>query len=69
MGRSPIFETSDLSDVLRESVERAQAELSQACASGLSQQTRQAAVVGLEQAVKRLNDYILRFILTADVNR
>jgi hypothetical protein len=52
----------DLSDVLRQAVEDAQMEFAKACAAGVSKDTKQAAAIKLEEAVIRLNDYLLRHI-------
>jgi hypothetical protein len=53
----------DRSQALLEAVEIAQAEFSQACEPGVLKEIKQEAALRLEQAVIRLNDYIMRAII------
>ena len=68
MGSSLGFENPDPSDALREAVELALANFAQACAHDVSKEFKRTAAAQLEEAVIRLNDYILRNIIPPDIN-
>jgi hypothetical protein len=68
MGSSLGFENPDPSDALREAVELALANFAQACAHDVSKDFKRTAAAQLEEAVIRLNDYILRNIIPPDIN-